>query len=84
MLLIQLIQDMPTWVAQLASSSHPWHSLLTHAHVDWSVLAQQQFNTDVFAGTRTAFDHFIKTGQVWALVIGLVLGYFIRSLTTYG
>ncbi len=41
-------------------------------------------NTDVFAATRSFFDHFFKTGQAWALLIGIVVGYFIRSFTSYG
>lgn len=42
------------------------------------------FNTDVFAGTRTFFDNFIKSGQAWALAIGIIFGYIFRALTTYG
>ena len=41
-------------------------------------------NTDVFAGTRSFFDHFFKTGQAWALLIGIVVGYLLRSFTSYG
>jgi hypothetical protein len=48
-----------------------------------SVLAQT-FDTDVFANTRKAFNTFIKSGQAWALLIGLILGYIIRGLTSYG
>jgi len=83
MLLIQLIQEMPTWIAQVTTDGQSWHNLLTHPALDWSLLAQE-FNTDVFASTRNAFDNFVKSGQIWALIIGLILGYFIRSLTTYG
>ena len=41
-------------------------------------------NTDVFAGTRSFFDHFFKTGQAWALLIGIIVGYVLRSFTSYG
>jgi len=30
-----------------------------------------------------AFNHFVQSGQVWALIIGLILGYLLRSLTAY-
>jgi hypothetical protein len=53
-------------------------------HWDWSHLAQQQFNTDVFAATRGWFDNFLKSGQVWALVIGFVLGFVLRGMSSYG
>jgi hypothetical protein len=30
-----------------------------------------------------AWTHFIDSGQVWAMIIGIVLGYLIRNLTAY-
>ncbi len=47
-------------------------------------LQGQQFDTDVFRGTRGIFNNFIKTGQLWAFLFGLVVGYLLRALTTYG
>lgn len=44
----------------------------------------QKFETDVFKGTRTILNNFIKSGQAWALLIGLIIGYIIRGLTSYG
>lgn len=50
-------------------------------------LAEQDVNDiaqiDVVAEMQAAFNHFIQSGQVWALVIGLVLGYLFRSFTAY-
>jgi hypothetical protein len=40
-------------------------------------------NVDVLAQMQDAFNHFIQTGQVWALLVGLVLGYIFRSFTAY-
>ena len=57
---------------------------------DWSHTGQPfssplaLLNTDVFAGTRSFFDHFFKTGQAWALLIGIIVGYVLRSFTSYG
>ncbi|MEM6517918.1 MAG: hypothetical protein AAF722_01145 [Cyanobacteria bacterium P01_C01_bin.70] len=47
------------------------------------VLAQEQFDQDVIADLGNAMAYFIESGQVWALVIGFVLGYLIRGVTTY-
>ncbi|NJL35524.1 MAG: hypothetical protein HC899_01330 [Leptolyngbyaceae cyanobacterium SM1_4_3] len=66
---------MDTW-------SEVWHRYW-QSPIDWSLLAQQ-FETDVFADFRSAFNNFMESGQVWALIIGLILGYLIRSLTSYG
>lgn len=56
-----------------------WHSLL-----NWVVFAQSIKDPDLLGNWQKAFDHFIQSGQVWALLIGLVLGYVIRGLTSYG
>ena len=45
------------------------------------LLAQQQFDQDVLGDINEGFSNFIESGQVWALLIGLILGYFIRGLT---
>lgn len=43
-----------------------------------------QFQNRVFSSFSAAIDNFIASGQVWAFVIGLVLGYLVRSFTSYG
>jgi hypothetical protein len=55
-----------------------WHSPL-----DNSILAQH-FDTDVFKGGRGLINNFVKSGQAWALLIGVILGYVLRGLTSYG
>jgi hypothetical protein len=48
------------------------------------VLAQgKEFDQDVLGDMARLWNTFIETGQVWALLIGLVLGYAIRGITTY-
>ncbi len=46
-----------------------------------SYLIAQTFDQDVLGDIKTGFDNFIESGQVWALLIGLVVGYVIRGLT---
>jgi hypothetical protein len=85
MIAIHLVQDLVTSPVLFALTdwhSLSWHSLSWHS-IDSSLLAEQ-FNTDVFAATRTWFQNFIQSGQAWAFAIGLILGYVFRSLTTYG
>jgi hypothetical protein len=67
--------DFTTW-ADLTQPSLIWQS------IDWSLLAQ--FETDVFRPVREFFNNFIQSGQIWAFLIGIVLGYLLRSLTSYG
>ncbi|GAB4242384.1 MAG: hypothetical protein Kow00121_68210 [Elainellaceae cyanobacterium] len=82
--LIHLMQHSVPWLGEVGVtwSSLNQHSLLWHSAIDWSLLAQ--FDTDVFRPVREFFDNFVESGQVWALLIGLIIGYLVRSLTTYG
>ncbi|MFQ4142064.1 hypothetical protein [Chlorogloeopsis sp. ULAP02] len=58
--------------------------LTGHLPIDWAVLAQNITDPDILGQMQRAFTHFLKTGQAWALLIGLAIGYMIRSLTSYG
>ncbi|MEM9215876.1 MAG: hypothetical protein AAGD25_16225 [Cyanobacteria bacterium P01_F01_bin.150] len=53
------------------------------ATTEWIILAQQ-FDTDPFSGIREWFGNLIATGQLWALIIGFILGYLFRGFTSYG
>ena len=46
------------------------------------VVAQLE-DVDVLGDMVNVWNTFISSGQVWALIIGLVLGYLIRGMTTY-
>jgi len=48
-----------------------------------SPIIAQQFDQDILGDLSDAWTHFIDSGQVWALIIGIVLGYLIRNLTAY-
>ncbi|GAA6614536.1 hypothetical protein [Scytonema sp. NUACC26] len=51
---------------------------------NWTALAQTVTDPNVLGQMQKAFTHFVQTGQAWALLIGLALGYMIRNLTSYG
>lgn len=48
------------------------------------VLAQQITDPNIVGQMQKAFNHFVQSGQVWAMLIGLAIGYMIRNLTSYG
>lgn len=52
--------------------------------VNWTVLAQTISDPDLLGQLQKAWNNFVQTGQIWALLIGLVVGYLIRNLTSYG
>ena len=41
----------------------------------------QDFDQDVLGDIKTGFDNFVDSGQVWALLIGLIVGFVVRGLT---
>jgi hypothetical protein len=45
------------------------------------LLLAQVFKDDLFSNVGRSWDNFIRSGQVWALVIGFFVGYLFRSLT---
>ncbi|WP_055077154.1 hypothetical protein [Pseudanabaena sp. 'Roaring Creek'] len=50
------------------------------AHINMDLLAQQ-FKQDVMGDISKGWDNFVKTGQIWALIIGVIVGYLFRSIT---
>lgn len=48
-----------------------------------TILAQTFDDVDILADMEGAWNNFIETGQVWALLIGVFFGYLFKSLTNY-
>ncbi|MEO1147182.1 MAG: hypothetical protein AAFY26_16480 [Cyanobacteria bacterium J06638_22] len=67
----------PSHLAELTDGIHSHSSILGQ-------LLAEQFDTDVFRGFREWGSNFIESGQIWALLIGIVVGYLVRGFTTYG
>ena len=47
-------------------------------------LVAQHFDQDLIGYSGTLLKGFYESGQLWALLIGLVLGYVIKSAFSYG
>jgi uncharacterized membrane protein required for colicin V production len=58
---------------------------LFHGHLP-PELAQinRMLEDNLFSNMQKAFNTFVKTGQVWAFILGLALGYIFRSFTSFG
>ncbi len=52
-----------------------------HSHIDMDLLAQQYKPTDITGDVGKGWSNFVKTGQIWALIIGVAVGYLFRSIT---
>lgn len=44
----------------------------------------QQFDQDLIGDTGVMLKGFYESGQLWALLIGIVLGYAFKSFGSYG
>ncbi|MEI6064571.1 MAG: hypothetical protein WCQ26_08270 [Pseudanabaena sp. ELA748] len=53
-----------------------------HTQVNMDLLAQQ-FKQDMMGDAARSWDNFVKTGQIWALLVGVMVGYLFKTLTSY-
>ena len=53
------------------------------SHHGITILAQTFDDVDIVADMEEAWYNFVETGQCWALVIGVIVGYGFKSLTGY-
>ncbi len=69
----------------LANSSIHWQmsQLIDFPWLDNTLVFAQNLGSiksvDILGDFQNAWNNFIKTGQVWALIIGLVFGWGFRS-----
>jgi hypothetical protein len=82
-MVIEGIQAVPTLVHHITSWTDVWGGLHHLFPSDGLVLAQLKTETDLFGQVGSAWDNFVKTGQIWALLIGIVIGYMFRSFTSF-
>ncbi len=48
-----------------------------------SPVVGQYFDQDILGSLGDYWHNFVSSGQLWALLFGIVLGYMIRNLTAY-
>jgi hypothetical protein len=83
-MMVHVAQEMTTYLAGMAHPADILPSLHWQLPSDWLVLAQQFKEPDIPGDVSKAFNHFVKTGQIWAFMIGIVLGYMVKTFTSYG
>ena len=44
----------------------------------------QYFDQDLIGSTGEMLNGFYESGQMWALLIGIILGYSLKSFSSYG
>jgi len=58
--------------------------LSSHLNVDSLILAQSVQDPDLLGQMQNTWNNFVKSGQIWAFLIGIVIGYFFRNFTSFG
>ena len=75
--------QLDSWDAFSASSEFQVSTNIAVATRSQTATVLAQFEGDVLEDIGGAFQNFYESGQIWALRIGLVLGYVVRGITTY-
>ncbi len=82
-MVVEGMQAVPSLVHHISSWNAPLEGLNHLLTIDWQVFAQLQTDTNIFSNFGKSWDHFVKTGQLWALLIGIVIGYLFKSFTSF-
>ena len=69
MIAIDLVQDATTWLTGVTHWVDISQGLHWHLPFDLAQ-ATRKIEVDLFGDVQRSFDNFVKTGQVWALLIG--------------
>ncbi len=66
------------------STFSPTHSafLPASAPLPTQQVVAQVFRQDVLKDIRNGWNGFVESGQIWALLIGIVAGYMLKSITS--
>jgi len=82
-MMIEAIPGIIDWLPNITDWSDAVQQLDWNSPIHWTLLGQNTNvkDPDVLGQMQAAFNNFIKSGQVWALMIGLFFGYMIRGIT---
>lgn len=57
--------------------------LLNDLMLNNSLLAQVLEDVDIIADLTNAWKNYVESGQIWATLIGFILGYIFASFTRF-
>lgn len=84
-MVVNAIQATISTVLSLQAVCNEWMLvLIAKIPFTWIDIFLQVKQTDLWGDVQRAWNNFVKTGQLWAMLIGFILGYAIRSFTSFG
>ena len=81
---ICMMQDVTSWLVHTTHWADTLQTMHWHLPFDLAAVGDSIIQDNLGSNVQKAFNNFVKSGQVWALLIGIILGYLFRSLTSYG
>ncbi|GAB4212434.1 MAG: hypothetical protein OHK0012_06690 [Synechococcales cyanobacterium] len=63
-----------------ASSTTSAYLIAAMPQVQQQILVGQQFKQDVMGDIGSGLTHFYESGQMWAALIGVAVGYIFKSV----
>lgn len=82
-MIVEGMQAVPTLLTHVTPWTDALGGLNQPLSIDWPVLAQSVQDPDVIGQMVRAWNNFVKTGQIWALLIGIVIGYLFKGFTSF-
>lgn len=79
--MIQLLDLQPWNLTDWSDAIQAVHLHLPHG---WIGIAQEFKQPDFTGDVSKSWNHFVKTGQVWAFLIGIGAGYMAKTFTSFG
>lgn len=83
-MIVSVSQEITNYFPSTTYTNNSGSQLVGSLPINSTIVAQTITDSDLLGDFQRAYSNFVDSGQVWALLIGLVLGYMIRSLTSYG
>lgn len=75
------MQEITTLLPNIIHDHQMIWQMLCNLPIDLTLIAQTIHDSDLLGNVQKSFSNFIESGQAWALLIGLIIGYMIRGLT---
>ncbi|HEY9880101.1 MAG TPA: hypothetical protein V6D29_16720 [Leptolyngbyaceae cyanobacterium] len=79
------VRDFTTYLSPAILQTHSQLGLTQYSlEQTQAIVLAQYFDQDFIGDMGKTWNHFVQSGQIWALLIGIVIGYLFRGMTTYG
>lgn len=83
-MVICMMQDATSWLVGMSHWTDALQVIHWHLPIDPLAVLDNKIEVDLAGDVQKAFNNFVKSGQVWAFLIGIIFGYLVKTFTSYG